>query len=88
MVEGVKSTVIYLIYFKNFCEYHNVPLPSTTTKFKKENYNIYVYIYVHIYILSHKNTLFMFTKINWYLVCYEMRNWRTGIWEIHKYFMV
>jgi hypothetical protein len=29
MVEGVKSSIIYLIYGKNFCKCHNV-LPSNT----------------------------------------------------------
>jgi hypothetical protein len=27
---GVNSSMIYLIYCKNLCKYHNVPLPSTT----------------------------------------------------------
>jgi hypothetical protein len=30
MVEGVNSTLIYLIYYKTFCKNHNVPPPSTT----------------------------------------------------------
>jgi predicted ATP-dependent endonuclease of OLD family len=34
MVEGVNSSVIYLIYCNNFCKCHNVPLPSTTIKNK------------------------------------------------------
>jgi uncharacterized protein YhbP (UPF0306 family) len=25
MMEGVNSTMIYFIYCKNFCKYHNVP---------------------------------------------------------------
>jgi hypothetical protein len=28
------SSMIYLIYCKNLCKYHNVPLPSTTIKWK------------------------------------------------------
>jgi hypothetical protein len=28
----VNSSMIYLIYCKNFCKCHNVPLPSTTIK--------------------------------------------------------
>jgi hypothetical protein len=35
MVEGVNSSIVYLIYCKNFCKCHNVPPPSTTIK-KKE----------------------------------------------------
>jgi hypothetical protein len=30
--EGVNSSMIHLIYHKNFCECHNVPPPSTTIK--------------------------------------------------------
>jgi hypothetical protein len=29
MVEGVNSSVIYLIYYKNRCKCHNASLPST-----------------------------------------------------------
>jgi hypothetical protein len=36
MVEGVNSSVIYLIYCKNFCECINVPPPSTTIKKKRK----------------------------------------------------
>jgi hypothetical protein len=31
MVEGMNSSIIYLIHCKNFCKYHNVSLPSTIT---------------------------------------------------------
>jgi hypothetical protein len=34
MMEEVNSSMIYLIYFKNICKCHNVPLPSTTIKIK------------------------------------------------------
>jgi hypothetical protein len=34
MVEGVNLTMIYLIYYKNFCKWHSVPPPSTTIKIK------------------------------------------------------
>jgi hypothetical protein len=34
MVEGVNSSMIYLIHCKNFCKCHNVPQPSTTIKEK------------------------------------------------------
>jgi hypothetical protein len=34
VVEGVNSSIIYLIYCKNLCKCHNVPLPSTTIKEK------------------------------------------------------
>jgi hypothetical protein len=30
--DGVHSTMIYLVYFKNFCKCRNVALPSTTIK--------------------------------------------------------
>jgi hypothetical protein len=36
MVEGVNSSMIYLIYCKNFCKCHNVPPPRKTIKGKKE----------------------------------------------------
>jgi hypothetical protein len=29
---GMNSSMIYLIYCKNFCKCHNVPLPTTTIK--------------------------------------------------------
>jgi hypothetical protein len=32
MMEGVNSSMIYLIYSKNFCKCCNVPPPSTTIK--------------------------------------------------------
>jgi hypothetical protein len=32
MVEGVNSSMIYLIYFKKLCKCHNVPPPNTTIK--------------------------------------------------------
>jgi hypothetical protein len=32
MMEGAKSTMVYLICFKNFCKCPNVPPPSTTMK--------------------------------------------------------
>jgi hypothetical protein len=32
LVEGANSSMTYLIYCKNFCKCHNVPLPSTTIK--------------------------------------------------------
>jgi hypothetical protein len=35
--EGVPSSIIYLIYCKNFCKCHNVPLPSTTIKKGEKN---------------------------------------------------
>jgi hypothetical protein len=33
---GVNSSMIYLIYCKNFCKWHNVPQPSITVKVKKK----------------------------------------------------
>jgi hypothetical protein len=36
MVEGENSSMIYSIYYKNLCKYHNVPPPSTTIKGKKK----------------------------------------------------
>jgi hypothetical protein len=35
MTEGVNSSMIYLIYCKNFRKCHNIPSPSTTIKRKK-----------------------------------------------------
>jgi hypothetical protein len=32
MVEGVNSSMMYLIYCKNFCKCHNVPPPNTTIR--------------------------------------------------------
>jgi hypothetical protein len=34
--EGVNSPMIYLIYCRNYCKCHNLPLPNTIVKFKKE----------------------------------------------------
>jgi hypothetical protein len=34
-LEGVNSSMIYLIHFKNFCKCHNVSPPSTIKKNKK-----------------------------------------------------
>jgi hypothetical protein len=31
-MEGVNLSMIYLIYCKNLCEHHDVPLSSTTIK--------------------------------------------------------
>jgi hypothetical protein len=36
MVEGVNSSMIYLIYCKNFCKCHNIFPSSTTINFKIE----------------------------------------------------
>jgi hypothetical protein len=35
VVEGANSSMIYLIYCKNFCKCRNVLPPSTPIKFKK-----------------------------------------------------
>jgi hypothetical protein len=34
--DRVNSTMIYLIYCKNFCKCHNISPPSTTIKKKKK----------------------------------------------------
>jgi hypothetical protein len=34
-LEGGNSSMIYLLYCKNLCKFHNVPLPSTIIKFFK-----------------------------------------------------
>jgi hypothetical protein len=39
-VKGVNSSMIYLIYYKNFYKYYNVPPPSPTIKLKKKKYQI------------------------------------------------
>jgi hypothetical protein len=36
-VEGVNSSMIYLIHYKNFCKCHDVPPPSTTILKKQQN---------------------------------------------------
>jgi hypothetical protein len=36
VVEGVNSSMMYLIHYKNFCKPHNVLLPRITLKRKKE----------------------------------------------------
>jgi hypothetical protein len=38
MVEGVNSSMMYLIYYNNFCKCHNVPPPSTIKIIKKLYY--------------------------------------------------
>jgi hypothetical protein len=35
MLERVNSSMIYLIYYKNYCEWHNVPPPTITIKKEK-----------------------------------------------------
>jgi hypothetical protein len=44
MVEGVNSSIIHLIYCKNFCKCHNAPPPSTiknkNLKYFKDDYKI------------------------------------------------
>jgi hypothetical protein len=35
MMEGVNSSMMYLIYRKNICKCHHVPIPSTTIKKEK-----------------------------------------------------
>jgi hypothetical protein len=35
MAEGVSSSMMYLIYCKNFCKCHNVPQPAQQEKRKK-----------------------------------------------------
>jgi hypothetical protein len=37
---GVNSSILYLMYCKNFCKCHNVPLPSTTIKRKEKKFII------------------------------------------------
>jgi hypothetical protein len=39
MMEGVNSTMIYLIYCKKFCKCHNLP-PVTTIKKRKSKGNL------------------------------------------------
>jgi hypothetical protein len=43
MVEGINSSMIYLIHYKNFCKCHNVPPPSTTIKKGEEKKKIKVF---------------------------------------------
>jgi hypothetical protein len=40
MVEGVNSSMIYLMYCNNFCKCHNVPPPGTTIKRKNMGFRI------------------------------------------------
>jgi hypothetical protein len=39
MVEGVNSSIVYLIHCKNLCKCHNVPLSRTTIK-KRKNFKM------------------------------------------------
>jgi hypothetical protein len=36
VVEGVNSSIIYSVHFKNFCKCHSVLPPSTTIKKKRK----------------------------------------------------
>jgi hypothetical protein len=36
MIEGVNSTMIYLVYCKNFCKWHSVPLAQKKKKTNKK----------------------------------------------------
>jgi hypothetical protein len=38
MMEGINSSIIYLIYYKNICKCHNVPPPRKTKKKKEKIY--------------------------------------------------
>jgi hypothetical protein len=40
-VEGVNSSMIYLIHCKSLCKWYNVPPPSTTIKEKYINKYVY-----------------------------------------------
>jgi hypothetical protein len=52
MMEGMNSSMIYLIYCKNFCKCHNVPPPSTIKKLKRrkefEDLEIYMKMFREI----------------------------------------
>jgi hypothetical protein len=50
IMEGVNSTMIYLLYCKNFCKCHNV-FPVQQLKKKLIYMCIYIYIYIYIYEL-------------------------------------
>jgi hypothetical protein len=52
MMERVNSTMIYLIYYKNFCKCHNVPPPRTTIKKKKKELP---QVFQSHYIISYSN---------------------------------
>jgi hypothetical protein len=45
-MERVNSTMIYLIYCRNFCKCHNVLPASTTTK--KDFYTLYNYHFLQL----------------------------------------
>jgi hypothetical protein len=45
IVDGINSSVIYLIYCKNFCKCHNVFPPSTTIKKEHFSFSFYLKLY-------------------------------------------
>jgi hypothetical protein len=58
MVEGVNSSIKYLIYCKNFCKCHDVPQTSTTIKKlenKKHKYFIEKIPNDNVYYLKYNN---------------------------------
>jgi hypothetical protein len=47
MMEVMNSTMIYMMYYKNFCKYHNVPPPSTIIK-KEEKIKHLSFVIYHL----------------------------------------
>jgi hypothetical protein len=83
VVEGVYSSLIYLIHNNNFCKCHNASPSSTKIRGKKERNSPYT----HIAILN-KNIIFSFIKSEnrmaepvlsvWYVPVGEGRMWGQG----------
>jgi hypothetical protein len=44
LLEGMNSSKIYLIHYKNFCKCHNVPPLSTTIKENPKNEMIFAFL--------------------------------------------
>jgi hypothetical protein len=44
VIEGMNSSIIYLIYCENLCKYHNAPPPSTAIKEKNKNFGTKIHV--------------------------------------------
>jgi hypothetical protein len=55
MTEGVNSSMIYMIYYKNFCKCHNVPPPSILKKEVLKKHDSVISCLKEIYLMEKAN---------------------------------
>jgi hypothetical protein len=63
IVEGVISSMIYLIHYKNFCKYLNVP-PPISTIIKKCLLEWNIIGNIHCKVISFKSKVYL--NFNWF----------------------